>query len=301
MAFNMKGSHIVAIIITTAISGWMYTGNIVVGGQTPDEGSEPIAVREAKRSAELFKVRYISVQPEPWLEKLIVHGQTKASAIVPVRAQVSGILTERMVEKGDKVDDNQIVCKVDAGARAAKLARSQAQFATADADHNANLKLVKKGIVSKNKLKAMRATLDATKAAIAEAELDLERSEIRANTSGIVQDPIAQVGEMLNVGSACVTLVKSDPIKFAGQVSERDIDNVIIGAEASIELIGGKTTSGIVRYISPTADSRTRTFLTEIDIKNTKGEIRSGITARANIKLPQIEAYRLLPSLDNPV
>ena len=296
MAFNVKGSHIIAIAITAGIAGWIYTGNVVIGGQTPEAGGVSITEREKKRSTQLFKVRYIDVHPEQWLEELVVRGQTKASAIVPVHAQVSGTLMERLVNKGDKVTKGQLVCKVDVGARQAQLARTQAMFAKALADHDANFKLVKKGIVSKNALTTMKASLDAAKAEIAEAKLQLERSDIHANAAGIVQDPIAEVGQMLNVGTACVTLVQSDPIKFTGQISERDIDKVKIGSSATIELVTGKTATGVVRYISPSADTQTRTFLTEIEIPNAKSALRDGMTARAHIKLPMVEAYRLSPS-----
>ena len=295
MAFKIKGSHIIAFAIAAGISAWMYTGAIVVGGQPPEGGSIPINEREAKRSSELFKVRIVMVSPESWRDRLVVRGQTKATAIVPVRAQVNGILLERLVNKGDQVAKNQIVCKIDVGSRAAHLARVQAQFTKAEADHTANSKLVEKGIVSRNMLNTMKASLDAAKAEISEAKLKLERSDIRANAAGVVQDPIAEVGDMLSVGSACVTLVQSDPIKFTGQISETDIDKFEIGADAEIELVSGKFVTGKVHYISPSADSKTRTFLTEIEIPNKDRKIRDGMTARAKINLPKVNAYRISP------
>jgi len=296
MAFQIKGSYIVAFMIAAGISGWIYTGSVVIGGQPPDGGSIPIAEREAERSSELFKVRTVIVKPESRESKLIVRGQTKATSVVPVRAQVDGILLQRLVNRGDKVSKGQVVCKIDVGSRKAHLARVQAQFTKAQADYTANAKLVEKGIVSRNMLNTMKASLDAAKAEITEAKLRLERSDIRANAGGIVQDPISEVGEMLSVGSACVTLVQSDPIKFTGQVSERDIDDVNVGAEADVELISGKIVTGNVRYISPSADSKTRTFLTEIVIPNKDRAIRVGMTARANITLAKVEAYRISPA-----
>jgi len=274
----------------------MYTGSIVVGGQSSGEGAVPIVEREKERSAKLFKVRYVNVQPEQRLEELIVRGRTQAWAIVSLRAQVQGTLVDRLVNKGDLVSIGQIVCKVDAGARVAQLAQAEAQLATASAEFESNSTLAKKGIISTNRLKTLRAALDAAKARIAEAKLNLERSDIRANASGIVQDPIAEVGDMLSVGGTCVTLVQSDPMKFAGQISERDIDKVAVGSKASIRLVSGVIVEGVVQYISPSADAQTRTFLTEITIPNSDGKIRDGVTARAQIKLPPVQAYRLSPS-----
>ncbi|MCF6320348.1 MAG: efflux RND transporter periplasmic adaptor subunit [Rhizobiaceae bacterium] len=296
MAFKIKGSHVVAVVIAAAIGGWMYTGNIVVGGQSSGEGAVSISEREAELSSKLFKVRYVRVQPQQRLEELVVRGRTQASAIVPVRAQVSGTLMERLVNKGDAVSADQIVCKVDAGARAAQLAQAEAQLANATVEYDSNSTLVKKGIVSKNRLKTLQASLDAAKAGIAEAKLNLERSQIRANASGIVQDPIAEVGDMLSVGGTCITLVQSDPMKFAGQISEREIDKVEVGSKASIRLVSGVIVEGTVKYISPSADAQTRTFLTEIDIANRDGKIRDGVTAQAKIELQPVEAYRLSPA-----
>ncbi len=49
---------------------------------------------------------------------------------------------------------------------------------------------------------------------MAAAELELKRTEIRANANGVVQDPIAEVGDMLSMGAACVTLIDTDPMLF---------------------------------------------------------------------------------------
>ena len=296
MAFKIKGSHLFAFAIAASIGAWMYTGDIVVGGESKGEDTNTIVERETKRSAKLFKVRYVVVMPEQRLEELVVHGKTKASAIVPVRAQVAGTLEQRLVKRGDSVTKGQLVCKVDAGARAAKFSQAQAQIAKATADYEANAKLVKKGIVSKNLLKTMQASLDAAKALAAEAELNLKRSDIHASASGIVQDPIAEVGDILNPGSACITLLQANPMKFSGQISERDIDKIEVGAKAAVELVNGKNIEGKVHYVSPSADANTRTFLSEIEIANDDLSIRDGMTARARIKLQPVDAYRLSPS-----
>ena len=299
MAFNIKGSHVVAIVIAAAIGGWMYTGKVVVGGQSNEENNTTIAEREVERSAKLFKVRFVKLVPEQRFEELVVRGKTQASALVPVRAQVGGILEQRLVRRGDSVRKNQIVCKVDTGARAAQLDQAKAQMAKAEADFQANSKLVKKGFASKNKLKTMKASLDAAKAGVTQAKLNMERSDIRASASGVVQDPIAEVGDMLNPGSSCITLVQANPMKFSGQISERDIDKVTVGAKANVQLVSGRIVEGVVRYISPSANVNTRTFLSEIEIANDDLSIRDGMTARARIKLQPVEAFRISPSWIN--
>ena len=34
MAFKIKASHVIAVAIVAAVAGWMYTGEVVIGGQS---------------------------------------------------------------------------------------------------------------------------------------------------------------------------------------------------------------------------------------------------------------------------
>jgi len=300
MAFRIKGSHIIALAITAGIAGWMYTGKIVVGGQSGEENSAvTIADREAKRLTEVFKVRYVTLQPQMRVEQISMRGRTKADAIVTIRSEVSGIVEKRLVSKGDKVNKGDLICVVERGVRQEQLAQAEAQLAQADGDYQANAKLVKKGFASKTKLNQLKFGLDAAKAAVAKAKWDLGRTEVRSNASGIVQDPIVEVGDMLTVGGTCATLIDRDPMLFVGQLSERHINKVKTGMAAMVELISGQKIAGKIRYIAPSADAQTRTFELEIELEAGSESIRDGLTASSVISLPSTTAYRISPSWVN--
>lgn len=300
MAFRIKGSHIIALAITAAIGGWMYTGDIIVGGQsdTADQ-APPIAEREATRSAELFKVRYVSIQPQKRIEQISIRGRTKADAIVTVRSEAAGIVEKRLVNKGDRVNKGDLVCIVERGTRQELVAQALAQLAQAEGEYNANASLAKKGFASETKVNQLKFALDAAKASLAQAKWNLGRTEVRANATGVVQDPIVEPGDMLSVGSACVTLIDRDPMLFMGQVSERHINSIKPGMEAKVRLVTGELIQGKIRYIAPSADAKTRTFEIEIEISNANETVRDGMTASATVSLPPVTAYRVSPSWIN--
>jgi membrane fusion protein, multidrug efflux system len=295
MAFRIRGSYLVAIGITAGLLGWMATGDIEWGGNDA-EGTPPIAEREAERSSELFKVNFLPLRAEERVEQVKVHGRTQADATIPIRAETAGILEERLVNKGDQVKAGDLVCRIDAGAREAEIAKAKAALAQAEADHEANARLVEQGFAAQNRLNQLKAALDAARAGLAQAELELARTEVHAKAAGTVQDPIAETGDMLTMGGTCVTLIDTDPMLFIGQVSERDISKVIPGRKADITLVSGETIEGEVRYVSPSADAQTRTFRVEIVLPNADGKIRDGLTASAVIKLEATVAFRVLPS-----
>lgn len=295
MAFKIRGSHVIAVGIAAALAFWMLGGKYEIGGSSDSEHAVPIAEREADRNQDLFEVRYLPLQSEQRSETISIRGRTMADAVVSVRSETAGVVKQRQFSKGDMIKDGDLLCVLDQGAREAKLAQAKAQLAQAITDYEANSELEEKGFAATNRLPALQAAVDSAKAAVAAAEEELQRTEIRANASGTVQEPIAEIGDMLTAGGLCATLIDTDPMLFTGQVSERNIDKISIGMEATVTLVSGKAVGGEVRYVSPSADAATRTFEVEIKI-DADESVRDGLTAEASITRPVGEAFRIAPS-----
>jgi multidrug efflux system membrane fusion protein len=297
MAFKLRGSHIVAAAILAALGGWMYTGKLIIGGQSDSaQQSKPIADREAKRSSSAFKVRVSTLQPQSRHAQLLIRGRTKADATITVRAETGGILTKRAVMKGDKVKPGDLLCVIDQGIRKSNLAQAKARLDQAKADFDANDELFTKGFTTKSKLHFMRAALNAAVASLDAAEQDLKRTDIRASVYGEVTSPLAEAGDHLSPGGICVTLIDTDPMLFIGQVSERDISRLQTGMAAGVQLVTGEQVLGKISYIAPNADPKTRTFRVEIGMNNEKHTLRDGVTASSIVKLESTEAFKVKPS-----
>ena len=295
MAFKLRGSHIVAAAILAALGGWMYTGELIKGGQS-DSKSVPIAAREAVRSSAAFKVRVSTLQPQPRHAQLLIRGRTQADATITVRAETGGTLTKRAVKKGDQVKPGDLLCVIDQGIRKSNLAQAKARLDQAKADFDANTELMGKGFTTKSKMRTMRSALDAAIASLDVAEQDLKRTEIRASVFGEVTSPLAYAGDHLSPGGICVTLIDTDPMLFIGQVSERDIARLQTGMAAGVQLVTGEQVLGKISYIAPNADPKTRTFRVEIGINNKNRTLRDGVTASSIVKLEPTEAYKVKPS-----
>lgn len=289
---KIRGSHLVALAILAGIGGWMYTGKLIIGGQV-DPSKPTIAEREASRANAAFRVRVETVNPAQREKNLLVRGRTKADAVISVRAETGGTVEQRAVHKGQLVQPGDLLCTIDQGIRATNLKQAQTQMAQVQADYNSTEKLVRRGFATKSKLRVQRTAVNAAKSTLAAAKQDMGRTEIRATIGGIVQPPMAEIGDNLSAGGICVTLLDADPMLFIGQISERDIGDVSIGMAANISLISGEEVSGKIRYISPVADAKTRTFGVEIELPNKQAKLRDGLTASAKIPLPATAAYQV--------
>ena len=322
------GSYIVALAIIVILGIWMATGVIVQGGQGEGNGertvAEALGVTEDSRLGELMtefgltstegdhvelaqaevttpasteilrSVRIQTFAAQPMPIEVSLRGRTKASAVVTVRPQTGGTLQTLHVAKGDTVEPGDLLCTLDQGTRLAQLTQAQANLAKAQQDSDSNATLRERGIAPANSGQAFEAQLTAAQAAVDMAQAELDRTEIRADVGGIVQDPVAAVGDMLGAGGVCVTLVQLDPMLFVGSVPEARISLARTGLQATIETVSGDSAQGSVSFISSIADAATRSFPVEISFPNPEGRIRDGLTASAKVTLGVAPA-QLLP------
>ncbi len=297
MTFTIRGSHILALLITLAIGAWMYEGEIRIGGNgEPTVESKPIAEREAETSSELFKVAVTTIEPTQRIRNVVLRGRTKAEAIIPIRAETAGVLEKRFVKRGDFVKEGQLVCQLARGAREANMERVEARLQQTQALYDANQKLVKQGFATDTQARQILFDLNAAKAEKRQAEIELEYTNITATASGTVMDPIAEAGDVMSVGSTCIPVADTSPMFFTGQLSEADITSVKTNMSAGVELITGVRTKGTITYIAAAADPATRTFLTEIRLDEAGEDVRDGLTATASIELPAKDSFLISPS-----
>lgn len=289
---KVRFSYLLALGAAGAISYYMLTGKMVVGGQA-DAFPQTIAERQTKAEEQLFAVRTETFKAEKRAASMEIRGRTEADASVSVRAQTSGILEIRHVAKGDHVNAGDLLCTIETGAREAKVLEARAALIRANVDLAAAQKLTSRGFSAKNQVPALEAARDAAKARVQEYELDLERTKVKARISGIVQDPIAEVGDMLGIGDVCVTLIDRDPIIIVGQVSEREIGKLSPDMVARSMLATGESVTGKIRYIAPAADPLTRTFRVEIAVPNSDGSLKDGVTARTVVKLKDRLSHKI--------
>ncbi|WP_414834091.1 efflux RND transporter periplasmic adaptor subunit [Afifella sp. YEN Y35] len=292
---RIRFSYVLATALAVGISVYMLSGTIIVGGE-PKDPPDSIAEREKAGASELVKVQVERHVAQERTSRLEIRGRTSADHLVEVKAQTGGIVEERPIEKGKSVKPGDLLCVIERGARRAQLAQARAQLEQAKVDLEAQQALAGKGYTAKNQIPALKASVDAAQARVEEAELELQRTEVRAPIGGVIQDPIANVGDVVALGGTCATIIDADPMKVIGQVAEQEIGHVKVGQRADITLISGETREGKVSYIAPSADEETRTFRIEITMANADRSVRDGLTARASIPLGEGRAQLLSPS-----
>jgi membrane fusion protein (multidrug efflux system) len=184
-------------------------------------------------------VGVISVTEQPVTLSAELPGRTSPFETSDVRPQVDGIIRARLFTEGDYVTAGQPLYRIDpvtyearvANARAA-LARARASTIGAEAQQQRYAELRKRDFISKqlydNAVSAAgeaRADVQAQAAALRSAQIDLDRTIIRAPISGRIGRSLFTTGALVKASQddALTTIQRLDPIYVDIQQSSADL------------------------------------------------------------------------------
>lgn len=224
-------------------------------------------------------------------------GRTAPDKAVTVKAGTTGTIVSTPVREGNFVKQGTLLCGLDVEARAARLKEAEALRDAARVDYDAAAQLAEKGLGPANRVTATKASLDAAGASVNAARIELSKTQIRAPFDGIFETRLAEAGDFLSPGQGCGVLVDMDPVIVSVQVSEAYAGQLVKGMEASVRLASGKTYPATLRYVSRTADDRTRTFLVEAEMQTGDDPVAAGVTAELFIPVGKVPATLVSPGL----
>ncbi|MHA7773284.1 efflux RND transporter periplasmic adaptor subunit [Roseibium sp. M-1] len=295
---RLKFSYVLATALAAGIGFWMYSGTTVIGGVGDSEhATPPPALRISEASDKSFRVKVERLVAQDRRAVLEVRGRTEAEAKVAVRSQTTDDVIARPATEGTKVSAGDVLCILDKGTREARILEAKAALAQAELDHDAATQLSTKGFTAQTRVAAVQAQLDAARARLKEAELELKHTVITSPIDGVIQSPMVEIGAQLEQGGICATVVESDPMIAIGEVSELNISEIEPGMAATVKLVTGETIEGKVRYISPSANPDTRTFRIEVELPNPDNKARDGVTAVTMLPLATEKAHKISPAI----
>ncbi len=295
----MRSTYIWAATIAVSLTVWLVSGQInsaptVIDPSIAEQnrineeiGSDSIPTRvRAEQIRAVEKIRYTNIR-----------GKTQNKRTVNARAEIIGRIVDRRVERGDVVTTDTVLCELSIEDRQTALIEAQELVSQARIDYQGALKLEAKGFNSDSAIAATKARLASAAAQLKRRQLDVEKILIRAPFAGVVEDVHVEIGDYVNPGQGCATIVDLNPMLMVGRVSEKDVLDLNLGELAIGVLADGRTVTGPVTFVGQQSDPQTRTYAVEIQLDNSDGALRSGITAEIKIPADRVLAQKVSPAL----
>src|SRR5262245_8364556 len=204
----------------------------------------------------------------PWTRD----GHVRAD-VVPVAPDVAGFVSEVLVRDNEQVQRGDVLFRIDRARYAIALQQAEAVLAArramldnANADLTRYSALTADVVVSRQRMDQVVATQATAKAsydqAVADralANLNLERSEVRASVSGIVTNNELRPGAYLTPGKGVMALLDTDTLHVQGYFEETKLRRIHVGDPVAVRLMGSShVLQGKVESVAAGIEDRDR-------------------------------------------
>ena len=257
-----------------------------------------------------------TVHPMTINESVTATGTVEAVTSVDVGTQVTGIVSELLVDCNDRVTKGQLIAEIDktvlssdvegadANLAAAKatLEYAKANYARDKALHDEKLISDLEYETSLRDFQQAKANYDKAQADRVRAATNLTYAEIYAPIDGVVIAREVEVGQTVvsNMSVANLFVIANlEHMQISAAVDEADIAKVKVGqnVEYTIDAYAGETFSGTVEQVrlNPTTESNVVTYEVIVATANDDMKLIPGMTANLTIFTMEIKDALAVP------
>ena len=256
---------------TTLFSALGAAGIVIFGSDAIEANVEPTISTEAKPmpvTVERFQLERSYTASTRFL------GIVQAASDSNVGFEVAGVLSALDAKEGDFVTTGQLLGQLDIRQQSAALALAEAQ----EKEVAAQLELAKLNLQRVNSLlaqslasqreaddarltvEATQARLETTQASVRNAEIVIEKSDLRAPFDAIVSKRITEPGSIVGPNVPIVRLVSVGEREAHVGISPKFANTAVIGESYTL-FVEGKAISARLRSVGADVDPQTLTVL----------------------------------------
>jgi HlyD family secretion protein len=248
--------------------------------------------------------RFATISRGDIQSKVSATGTLNAVTTVSVGTQVSGQVSELLVDYNDHVKKGQLLARIDPTLAQqavvdadANLQKAIAQEGQSQRDYKRNRQLMTDGLIAKSEYETTQSGLDVARATVRSAQVALDRAKqnlaytnIYAPIEGVVVDKNVQQGQTVasSLSTPQLFLIANDlsHMQILAQVGESDIAQIQQGQNVnfSVQALPNQTFHGIVQQVrlqSTTSDNVVN-YTVVIAVDNPQGKLLPGMTARVD-------------------
>lgn len=244
---------------------------------------DAIAVLDIKKSEEAL-VSVSLVKDTVFSHFLEVQGNVNTKENLIIYPQFSGILITVNVISGQKVTKGQLLGTIDDGGLSQQLAQMETQMALAKTTFERQKRLWDQKIGSEIQYLQAQTNMVSQQKAVAQMKSQLAKTKIIAPFSGIIDELIAEKGQVVGPGQGLIRIVNLNNMFVSTAVPESYIGKLKVGTSVNVYLASlGKTYAGKIRQVASNINPNNRSFGIEVSISNAENLLRPNQVAKLKI------------------
>jgi membrane fusion protein (multidrug efflux system) len=250
-------------------------------------GAEPESAGAGQRQPRALPVQALEVVPQDLSRVVTVSNSVEPLRTIRLAARTEGVLTDVLVEEGDRVEQGQVIARIDVREQRAELARARARLSERQASFDRFEQLRNRDYVDLASFEAARAELE-----IAVTDVDLWETRVAFGTvsssiSGTVVERYVEPGEAISRHAALFSIADLSSLVVRLGLSELDITNLKVGDAVAVHvdaLDQEEALEGFIRRVFPAADADSRLITVEVELPSALAMgVKPGFLARARL------------------
>lgn len=304
---------------------FLVSSALAIGGMLAacnDSGNKQGAAGAAGAAQQAAPVGVVALKKNMFPVTTILPGRAEAFQTADIRPQVSGIIREIPFREGGEVKKGDILYQIEdapyratvAQARAA-IAKAEASVPSAQSNFDRYQRLVGSGATqiefetAKTNLLQAQAEVEAAKAALTAAEIDLDHTQITAPFDGVIDQTAYNVGNVVaaNQTTALTTVRQLDPayilltesstnlLRLRNAIASGEIKGPSANGAFRLILENGKEyeQKGTLDMSKSVVSETTGTFTIRVRFPNPDRIILPGMYVRATLELGTESGFAL--------
>lgn len=257
----------------------------------------------------------------------VLTGKIEPRDEIEIKPQISGIISEILVEAGDVVKEGDVIAKIKVIPDASQLSSAQSRVSVAEIDladaktkYEREKTLFGKGVVSRQdfedsekawhkaaeELEAARDAYNIVREGVSRLNAKESNTLVRATITGLVLNVPVKVGSSviqantMNDGTTVATVADMNKLIFKGKVDETEVGHLRTGMpmDISIGALPSLAPKGVIEYISPKGDdtggANTFEIKAALELADVS-DLRAGYSANATVILERAADVLTVP------
>lgn len=281
------------------------------------------------RNSQPEEITYEIVRPEVGdIERsTVLTGKIEPRDQIDIKPQISGIISEILVEAGQTVKEGDIIARIKVIPDASQLSSAQSRvdacnitLADATDKYERAKALYDRKLISreeyetasttyesaKNDLEGARDALDIVRNGVSRFNAKESNTMVRATIDGLVLDVPVKVGSSViqantfNDGTTVATIADMSKLIFKGNVDETEVGQLAVGMPMTIAVgaLPEIEPKAVIEYISPKGNESSGANTFELKAAITVDpdvQLRAGYSANATVVLANADSVLMIP------
>ena len=261
-----------------------------------------VLVHREAFAKETTEYRFTTVERGDVESTVSATGTLSAVTTVQVGTQVSGQISELLVDFNDSVKKGQLLARIDPTLQqqavadaAASLEKARAQYLQTQRDANRSGELMSAGLVARSEYESADSTMDVARANVKSAQVALDRAKrnleytnIHAPIDGVVVERNVDDGQTVaaSLSAPQLFLIANDltHMQILASVGESDIAKIKEGQKVkfTVQALAKQTFEGTVQQVrlQSKTNENVVNYTVVVAVENPEKKLLPGMTAR---------------------